>query len=60
MDQEESTMLLVKCLMSRPEAAVFAPVIELLTYLTFLPLAITQAAAYLNQIRAPIRTYLGL
>lgn len=35
-------------------------VTALLGHLTFLPLAITQAAAYLNQSRAPVRKYLGL
>ncbi|KAH7259194.1 uncharacterized protein BKA55DRAFT_591966 [Fusarium redolens] len=35
-------------------------VLNLLAKLTFLPLAITQASAYLNQNKAPIRTYLKL
>ncbi|KAL9572186.1 hypothetical protein ACKAV7_003674 [Fusarium commune] len=60
MDQEEATSLLKKSLIQKQLLQDEASVLELLTYLTFLPLAITQAAAYLNQTRAPIRTYLGL
>ncbi|KAG7433975.1 Regulatory protein AfsR [Fusarium oxysporum f. sp. raphani] len=60
MDRGEATMLLEKSLMRKQLLQDEASVIELLTYLTFLPLAITQAAAYLNQTRAPVRTYLGL
>ncbi|KAJ4011437.1 hypothetical protein NW752_008435 [Fusarium irregulare] len=60
MDREESTMLLGKSLARKQLLQDEKSVIELLTYLTFLPLAITQAAAYLNRTRAPIRTYLGL
>lgn len=33
---------------------------DLLTHLTYLPLAIAQAAAYLNQTKMPIHKYLGL
>ncbi|KAL9572181.1 hypothetical protein ACKAV7_003669 [Fusarium commune] len=60
MDQEEATTLLEKSLIQKQLLQDKVAVVELLTYLTFLPLAITQAAAYLNQTRAPIRTYLGL
>ncbi|KAJ3544160.1 hypothetical protein NM208_g3203 [Fusarium decemcellulare] len=60
MEQEEAISLLKKSLVQKQLLQDEALVIELLTYLTFLPLAITQAAAYLNQTRAPIRTYLGL
>ncbi|KAL7755432.1 hypothetical protein ACKLNR_014530 [Fusarium oxysporum f. sp. zingiberi] len=60
MDQEEATALLKKSLIQKQLLQDETSVVELLTYLTFLPLAITQAAAYLNQTRAPIRTYLGL
>ncbi|KAF4457789.1 kinesin light chain [Fusarium austroafricanum] len=60
MDQEEATTLLEKSLVQKQLLQNEVAVVELLTYLTFLPLAITQAAAYLNQTRAPIRTYLGL
>ncbi|KAJ3496400.1 hypothetical protein NLG97_g2685 [Lecanicillium saksenae] len=35
-------------------------VVELLQWLEFLPLAITQAASYLNQSKAPIQKYLNL
>lgn len=37
-----------------------ALVAELLDHLTYLPLAISQAAAYLNQTKTPIHKYLGL
>ncbi|KAF9777974.1 hypothetical protein IL306_004281, partial [Fusarium sp. DS 682] len=60
MDQNEATTLLEKSLIQKQLLQDKVAVVELLTYLTFLPLAITQAAAYLNQTRAPIRTYLGL
>ncbi|RKK37736.1 hypothetical protein BFJ66_g12824 [Fusarium oxysporum f. sp. cepae] len=60
MDQEEAATLLKKSLVQKQLLQDETSVIELLTYLSFLPLAITQAAAYLNQTRAPIRTYLGL
>ncbi|RKK76432.1 hypothetical protein BFJ71_g16945 [Fusarium oxysporum] len=60
MGQEEAATLLKKSLVQKQLLQDETSVIELLTYLSFLPLAITQAAAYLNQTRAPIRTYLGL
>ncbi|KAG4274652.1 hypothetical protein FPRO04_14482 [Fusarium proliferatum] len=60
MDQEEAATLLKKSLVQKQLLHDETSVIELLTYLSFLPLAITQAAAYLNQTRAPIRTYLSL
>ncbi|KAF4457801.1 kinesin light chain [Fusarium austroafricanum] len=60
MDQEETVTLLKKSLIQKQLLEDEISVIELLTYLCFLPLAITQAAAYLNQTKAPIRAYLGL
>ncbi|KAJ4087127.1 hypothetical protein NW760_003035 [Fusarium oxysporum] len=60
MDQEEATTLFEKSLIQKQLLQDETSVIELLTYLSFLPLAITQAAAYLNQTKAPIRIYLGL
>ncbi|KAH7142492.1 hypothetical protein DER46DRAFT_619513 [Fusarium sp. MPI-SDFR-AT-0072] len=60
MNQEEAMDLLKNSLIQKQLLQDEVPVIELLTYLTFLPLAITQAAAYLNQTKAPIQTYLGL
>ncbi|EWY97259.1 hypothetical protein FOYG_05727 [Fusarium oxysporum NRRL 32931] len=60
MDQEEATTLFEKSLIQKQLLQDETSVIELLTYLSFLPLAITQAAAYLNQTRAPIRIYSGL
>ncbi|KAH7184061.1 hypothetical protein DER44DRAFT_710231 [Fusarium oxysporum] len=60
MDQNEATTLLEKSLIQKQPLQDKVAVVELLTYLTFLPLAITQAAAYLNQTRVPIRTYLSL
>ncbi|KAF4342261.1 kinesin light chain [Fusarium beomiforme] len=60
MDQEEAMSLLEKTLIQKQLLEDKIAIGELLAYLTFLPLAITQAAAYLNQTTAPIRTYLGL
>ncbi|RKL05615.1 hypothetical protein BFJ70_g17087 [Fusarium oxysporum] len=60
MDQEEATTLLEKSLIQKQLLQDETSVVKLLTHLTFLPLAITQAAAYLNQTKAPIRTYLNL
>ncbi|EGU76072.1 hypothetical protein FOXB_13410 [Fusarium oxysporum f. sp. conglutinans Fo5176] len=60
MDQEEATNLFEKSLIQKNLLRDKAATGELLAYLTFLPLAITQAAAYLNRNRAPIRTYLDL
>ncbi|KAH7239941.1 uncharacterized protein BKA55DRAFT_542540 [Fusarium redolens] len=60
MDQREAKTLLEKSLVQRQMLRDKVAIGELLAYLTFLPLAITQAAAYLNQTRAPIRTYLSL
>ncbi|KAF4951691.1 hypothetical protein FGADI_7285 [Fusarium gaditjirri] len=60
MDQEEAKNLLEKSLVQKDLLRDKVATGELLAYLTFLPLAITQAAAYLNRNRAPIRTYLGL
>ncbi|KAI3571440.1 hypothetical protein IWW34DRAFT_291926 [Fusarium oxysporum f. sp. albedinis] len=60
MDQEEATNFFEKSLVQKHLLRDKVATGELLAYLTFLPLAITQAAAYLNRNRAPIRTYLGL
>ncbi|QLI65467.1 uncharacterized protein G6M90_00g027870 [Metarhizium brunneum] len=60
MNQEEAANLFKKSLVQDQPPLDEALVTELLTYLTFLPLAITQAAAYLNVTMAPIQTYLGL
>ncbi|QPC72056.1 hypothetical protein HYE68_002808 [Fusarium pseudograminearum] len=60
MDQEEAKTLFEKSLVQKHLLWDKVATGELLAYLTFLPLAITQAAAYLNENRAPIQTYLGL
>ncbi|KAM0366288.1 hypothetical protein ACHAPY_009187 [Fusarium culmorum] len=60
MDVEEAKILLEKSLIRKQLLQDEVAVAELLTYLAFLPLAITQAASYLNQTKAPIQTYLGL
>ncbi|CAG2007947.1 unnamed protein product [Fusarium graminearum] len=60
MDQEEAKNLFEKSLVQKHLLRDKVATGELLAYLTFLPLAITQAAAYLNENRAPIQTYLGL
>ncbi|CEF83995.1 unnamed protein product [Fusarium graminearum] len=59
MDQEEAKNLFEKSLVQKHLLRDKVATGELLAYLTFLPLAITQAAAYLNQNRAPIQTYLA-
>uniref|UniRef100_A0A8H7NHZ5 Nucleoside phosphorylase domain-containing protein n=1 Tax=Bionectria ochroleuca TaxID=29856 RepID=A0A8H7NHZ5_BIOOC len=59
-DRKEAMSLLGNSLAQKQLLHDEAVVIDLLTYLTFLPLAITQAAAFLNQTRAPLRTYLSL
>ncbi|OBS23363.1 hypothetical protein FPOA_03912 [Fusarium poae] len=60
MDMEEAKILLEKSMIQKQLLQDELAVVELLTHLTFLPLAITQAASYLNQTKAPVRTYLGL
>ncbi|KAF5136426.1 Regulatory protein AfsR [Metarhizium anisopliae] len=60
MNQEEAANLFKKTLVQDQLPVDEALATELLTYLKFLPLAITQAAAYLNVTMAPIQTYLGL
>ncbi|KAH6646194.1 hypothetical protein BKA67DRAFT_525928 [Truncatella angustata] len=57
---EEATHLLEKSLTQKQMLQDEVLVIELLAYLTYLPLAITQAAAYFNQTKAPIHKYLSL
>ncbi|KEY73844.1 hypothetical protein S7711_10154 [Stachybotrys chartarum IBT 7711] len=60
MDPEEAAYLLEKSLTRKELLRDSALVKELLTHLTFLPLAITQAAAYLNRNKAPLQKYLTL
>ncbi|KAL6918192.1 hypothetical protein ACHAPO_000003 [Fusarium lateritium] len=60
MDMEEAKILLEKSLIQQQLLQDEVAVVELLTYLTFLPLAIKQAASYLNQTKAPIWKYLSL
>ncbi|UZP46649.1 hypothetical protein NXS19_014461 [Fusarium pseudograminearum] len=59
MDQEEAINLFERSLVQKHLLKDKVATGELLLYLIFLPLAITQAAAYLNRNKAPIRTYLG-
>ncbi|KAF1730668.1 Regulatory protein AfsR [Beauveria bassiana] len=59
MDQKE-TDLFREHLTQKKQLQEKAIVARLLNYLTFLPLAITQAASYLNQTKAPIEKYLTL
>ncbi|KAH7318510.1 P-loop containing nucleoside triphosphate hydrolase protein [Stachybotrys elegans] len=60
MNPEEAADLLRKSLSRKELVRDEALVADLLTHLIFLPLAITQAAAYLNQTRAPLHKYLEL
>ncbi|EWY82414.1 hypothetical protein FOYG_14513 [Fusarium oxysporum NRRL 32931] len=60
MDREEAIHLFTTSLIQKPQTGNEELVLELLTKLTFLPLAITQATAYLNKNKAPIRAYLKL
>ncbi|KAI1870393.1 uncharacterized protein JN550_005321 [Neoarthrinium moseri] len=60
MGLEEAEELLKKTLTQEQTMQDKASVTELLAHLTYLPLAITQAVAYLNQTRTPVRTYLGM
>jgi tetratricopeptide (TPR) repeat protein len=58
MQQEEASHLLEKSLIRKQLLHDTTLVKELLMQLAYLPLAITQAAAYLNQTMAPIQAYL--
>ncbi|KAM0243985.1 hypothetical protein ACHAP5_006750 [Fusarium lateritium] len=60
MDQQEAFNLFNSSLIKKDLPENDEVTIDLLTQLAFLPLAITQAAAYLNQTGAPIRNYLSL
>ncbi|KAK6209142.1 hypothetical protein LQW54_006596 [Pestalotiopsis sp. IQ-011] len=60
MSREEATQLLEKSLPQKQMLQDEALMSELLDYLTCLPLAITQAAAYLNRTKAPVHKYLNL
>ncbi|KAH7012126.1 uncharacterized protein B0I36DRAFT_300025 [Microdochium trichocladiopsis] len=60
MDSKEATLLFKKSLTQGQTPQDEALLEDLLIQLTYLPLAITQAAAYLNQTKVPIRKYLGL
>ncbi|KAK1762400.1 hypothetical protein QBC33DRAFT_623724 [Phialemonium atrogriseum] len=59
MDSQEATSLLER-LLTRKEPIIGTVLQELLEELTYLPLAITQAAAYLNRNQVSIAKYLGL
>ena len=59
MDSQEATSLLER-LLTRKEPINDTVLQELLDELTYLPLAITQAAAYLNRNQVSIAKYLGL
>lgn len=60
MDKEEAARFLKKSL-SRKQAFQNEEIVaELLSHLTYLPLAIAQAAAYLNQTNMPMQKYLAL
>ncbi|KFA78071.1 hypothetical protein S40288_05424, partial [Stachybotrys chartarum IBT 40288] len=60
MDPEEAMNLLDNSLIRKEPLQNKELAEELLNTLTFLPLAITQAAAYLNFTKAPLQTYLKL
>jgi tetratricopeptide (TPR) repeat protein len=60
MDPEEALHLFKRSLIRKQLLEDEALIKELLLCLTFLPLAITQAVAYLNQTRAPVQAYLKL
>jgi tetratricopeptide (TPR) repeat protein len=60
MDPVEATYLIEKSLTRKDLIQDEAIITELLNYLTFLPLAITQAAAYLNTTKAPAQKYIEL
>jgi hypothetical protein len=60
MDPKEATSFLEKSLFQKDLLRDDAATAELLTELTHLPLAITQAAAYLNRNQVSIADYLGL
>ncbi|KAH7012165.1 uncharacterized protein B0I36DRAFT_279029 [Microdochium trichocladiopsis] len=60
MDSNEAILLLQKSLTQGQTPQDEALLEDLLIQLTYLPLAITRAAAYLNQTKVPIRKYLGL
>ncbi|KAI0203722.1 P-loop containing nucleoside triphosphate hydrolase protein [Astrocystis sublimbata] len=60
MNTEEATELLRKTIFDKTQLQDDATVQELLEELTNLPLAITQAVAYINQTRLPLRKYLDL
>ena len=60
MDKTDATDLLQKSLIRKELLQDEVLIDELLTRLTFLPLAVTQVAAYLYQTEAPIQTYLKL
>ncbi|KAH7217226.1 hypothetical protein BKA60DRAFT_609147 [Fusarium oxysporum] len=60
MDREEAIHLFTTSLIQKPQTGNEELVLELLAKLTFLPLAITQASAYLNKNKAPIQAYLKL
>jgi len=60
MDEEVATRLLQKCLIDQELVKEQHDTTALLTELTYLPLAIIQAAAYMNENRITIAEYLSL
>jgi tetratricopeptide (TPR) repeat protein len=60
MTQEEATAFMETSLTRKELLQDQATTVELLRELTYLPLAIAQAVAYLNQNQIPVRTYLAL
>jgi hypothetical protein len=60
MDEEVATRLLQKCLIDQELVKERHDTTALLTELTYLPLAIIQAAAYMNENRITIAEYLSL
>jgi tetratricopeptide (TPR) repeat protein len=60
MELEEAAQFLNKSLIQKPVGPDETLITELLSHLTYLPLAIAQAAAYLNQTKMPIHKYLDL
>jgi nucleoside phosphorylase/tetratricopeptide (TPR) repeat protein len=60
MEPDEAASFFEKALIRKILVGDQQRVTDLLTHLTYLPLAISQAAAYLNQTGAPIQAYLRL
>jgi len=60
LDEEAATQVLSKSLICQEVLNDHQTMLELLKQLTFLPLAIVQAAAYINKNRIPLTEYLSL